>query len=122
MTKGLHFGFLVWAVPIAGMGGLWKLGLKVLLLPIYEVLDKSSLLRGFASTHIYTRSKHSDFAATSVLLLLNAGVGIGAVFYWQIGKGTLPAWVVALYYCSWVGVGGRMDVHHDVSPLASVCV
>ena len=99
---------LVWAVPIAGMGGLWKLGLKVLLLPIYEVLDKSSLLRGFASAHIYTRSQHSDFAATSVLLLLNAGVGIGAVFYWQIGKGTLPAWVVALYYCSWVGVGGRM--------------
>ena len=107
MVMTINF-ILFWAVPIAGMGGIWKFGLKHVLLPIYDLVDSSSLLRGFAEAHIYTRSQHADFAATSLLLLLNSGISLGTVFYWQVQHGSVPAWLVALYYCSWVGVGGRI--------------
>ena len=78
MVMTINF-ILFWAVPIAGMGGIWKLGLKHVLLPIYDLVDSSSLLRGFAEAHIYTRSQHADFAATSLLLLLNSGISLGTV-------------------------------------------
>ena len=105
----MTMNFLVcWAIPIAGMGGIWKLGLKHLLLPIYDIIDNNTLLRGFAMRYIYTKSQHSDFFATALLLLVNSVIAMGTLFYWQLSRGSLPMWLVGLYYCSWVGIGGRV--------------
>jgi len=90
------------------MGGLWKLGLKSVLLPVYDAIDKSRWARSFAENYIYTRPQHTDYFATSLLVTLNALVGLGALFYVQFTRGYLPWWLILAYYCSWVGVGGRV--------------
>jgi hypothetical protein len=90
------------------MGQLWKWGLKYILLPIYDAIDQNTAVRAFAKEYIYTKPEHSDFFAISVLLILNAIVSLGAVFYYQLKYSYLPAWLIAAYYCSWVGVGGRI--------------
>jgi hypothetical protein len=97
-----------WAVPIAGMGLLWKHLFKALLMPIYEAIDENKTCRWFATTYIYAKPEHADFFAISVLLLLNSAVTLGTVFWWQLSTGSLPAWLVFAYFCSWVGIGGRI--------------
>jgi hypothetical protein len=99
---------LFWAIPIMGMGMLWKYALKGFLLPIYKVIDESSAMRSFAIEYIYTKAEHADFFATVVLLLINSAISLGTIFYWQLTTGSLPAWLIFAYYCSWVGIGGRI--------------
>lgn len=98
---------LFWAIPVAGMGQLWKMGFNKVLVPTYLFFDENKWVRKFAETYIYTRPQHSDFFVTSVFLVLNSVVGLGIVFYWQLKYGYLPWWLIFLYYCSWVGFGGR---------------
>jgi hypothetical protein len=97
-----------WAGPIAGMGGLWKLGLRPLLMPFYRLMDESTLLRKFAEDYVYARKEYSDYFAISVLLIVNCFFTIGGIFYYQHHHGELPWKLIAAYYCSWVGVGGRI--------------
>lgn len=99
---------LIWALPIMGMGMLWKNCLKTFLLPIYASLESNKVLRNFASTYIYSRPEHADYFVMSVLTILNSIVFLSLVFYWQIKYGHLPTWLLFTYYCSWVGVGGRI--------------
>lgn len=99
---------LFWAVPIAGMGSLWKYALKKYLLPIYNLIDQHKNLRAFAVRNIYTKAQHADFFAISVLIVLNSVLSVGVLFYWQLSTGALPMWLVFIYYCAWVGVGGRI--------------
>lgn len=99
---------VLWALPILGMGAGYKHALKIVVKPLYDWLDNSVVLRYLAENYIYTNTQHSDFFAMSVLLLLNWSVSIGIVFYWQLNYGSLPWWLIALYYCSWVGTGGTM--------------
>ena len=97
-----------WALPIAGMGLTWKHLLRPVLEPVYVFLDQSVMVRRFAENFVYSNPQHADFFVTSVLLLLNFVVGMAVLLYWQFSTGSLPAWLIALYYCSWVGTGGRM--------------
>lgn len=99
---------LIWAVPIMGMGMIWKNFLRYFLQPVYDSLEQNKTLRRFASTYIYSRAEHADYFVMSVLTLLNSVVFLSIVFYWQIKFGHLPAWLLFVYYCSWVGVGGRI--------------
>jgi hypothetical protein len=100
---------LIWAVPIAGMGALWgKAHFKTVLEPVYKLLDDSRLLRWIAKKYVYTKPEHSDYFATSILLTMSSFISLGTVFYWQLAKGDLPYWMIFAYYCSWVGIGGRI--------------
>ena len=90
------------------MGMTWKYLFKNALLPIYNVIDNSIILRKIATNYIYSNPIHADFFATSLLLLLSSFISLSIVFYWQFTVGYLPWWLIAAYYCSWVGIGGRM--------------
>lgn len=106
LAMSINF-ILIWALPIVGMGGSWKAGLKAYLLPIFTYFDENPILRKFAKDYIYSKPEHSDFFVTSLLVMLNSAIAISTVFYWQLSTGSLPAWLICAYYCSWVGVGGR---------------
>jgi ABC-type multidrug transport system permease subunit len=88
----------------------------------FNYLDQHRGIRLFAETYIYNQPRHADFFVTSVLGLFNAAISIGFIFYWQLQNGSLPWWLIALYYFSWVGTGGRMMgaayalAHKEVSP------
>ena len=98
---------IFWALPVMGMGALWKIFFKQFFLPAYTFLDTNKLVRSFASEYIYTKPEHADFFVTSVTIIVNIGAALGFVFYYQLSTGTLPAWLICAYYCSWVGIGGR---------------
>lgn len=98
---------LFWAIPIIGMGQLWKLGMNKLLVPMFTLLDENKTLRSFSEEYVYTKPRHSDFFVTSLLLVANAVISFVLVLWWQITYGYLPWWIICLYYCSWVGFGGR---------------
>lgn len=91
-----------------GMGLLWKHALRSILLPIYNILDGNKYIRQFAADYIYTRPEHADYFVTSVLAIVNTVGGVIAMFYYQLKFNNLPAWLIFAYYCSWVGVGGRI--------------
>lgn len=99
---------MFWAVPIMGMGLVWKHALKKYLQPVYDYIDQHPKLRSFAVKNIYSKPQHADYFAISLLIILNTILSVGTLFYWQLSTGSLPFWLIALYYCSWVGVGGRM--------------
>jgi hypothetical protein len=77
-------------------------------MPIYDYFDNHKFIRYVAETYVYTNPRHADFFVTSVLGLINASASIGIIFYWQLKHGSLPWWLIAAYYFSWVGTGGRM--------------
>ena len=98
-----------WAVPIMGMGSLYKhTGLKEILQPIYFAMEQNSTIRNFAANYIYTKPEHADYFAMTLLLLFNCSISIPFMFYWQLTHGSLPFWLIFCYYCSWVGLGGSI--------------
>jgi hypothetical protein len=99
---------LFWLLPIALQGQIYKLGLRRVLEPVYDRLDRSEGMRRFAAKWIYQRPVHVDYFARAVLLLLSTSIALGVVFYWQVTHGSLPVWLVGLYYFAWVGFGGRI--------------
>jgi sterol desaturase/sphingolipid hydroxylase (fatty acid hydroxylase superfamily) len=99
---------IFWAVPVMGMGLVWKHGFKRILMPIYDVFDKSRMVRSFAASYVYTNPQHADFFVTTLFIVLNCIFCLGTVFYWQLTTGQLPWWLIAAYLCSWVGFGGRV--------------
>ena len=125
LAMSLNF-ILFWAVPIMGMGGLWKSFIKQFLLPIITSLDGSPLLRNFAKEYVYTKPEHADFFLTSALIIINSAISLTTVFYWQLSTGRLPYWLIFAYYCSWVGIGGRTMggayalAHKEVSAISHV--
>lgn len=105
----MSINFLViWAIPIMGMGQFYKSFLKRFLQPIYLELEQNAFVRSFASKYIYTKPEHADFFAMSFLTTLNCAISIPTMFYWQLKYGSLPYWLIAAYYCSWVGMGGSI--------------
>ncbi len=105
----MSINFLIfWALPIMGMGGAYKAICKPVLKPIYDFIDTSPIFRSFATSYIYTKPEHADFFAMSLLLTVNCMFTISTLFYWQLTTGHLPVWLIATYYCSWVGIGGTM--------------
>ena len=106
MLMSINFA-IIWALPVMGMGALWKNAFKPFFLPIYKCLDESKIVRSFATQHVYTKPEHADFFVISLLIILNTIFSLGFVFYYQLSTGTLPVWLICVYYCSWVGIGGR---------------
>jgi hypothetical protein len=119
---------IFWAIPIMGMGAVYKNVLKPYLYPIYYFLDSNSILRSFAANFIYVKPEHADFFAMSILTLLSCLISIPFVFYWQLTYGSLPFYIIALYYCSWVGIGGSIMgsayalAHKEVNKLLITCI
>lgn len=99
---------IFWALPVVGMGQIYRNLLAPVLKPMYDALERNSLLRWFAANFIYNNPQHADFFALSLILVLNCSVTIPFVFYWQLKYGSLPLWLVYAYYCSWVGFGGSI--------------
>lgn len=96
-----------WAVPIALMGQIWKLALQFPLRPLFNALDDSKLLRWVGETYVYAKPKYADFFAISVLVTISMVGSLLWVFHRQLTYGKLDWWVLFVYYCSWVGLGGR---------------
>jgi hypothetical protein len=108
---GLFFSInfaVFWAVPVVVQGLLWKHAFKGVLIPLFNFFDNNSWLRKFAAEYIYNNPIHTDFFATSIMLIANTAVSVGFVFYWQLSRGYLPFWLIAAYYFAWVGIGGRI--------------
>jgi len=105
----LSLNFVIfWAIPIAFMGMMYKHILQPLLFPIYKTIDSSRALRWIAEEYVYTSKESVDYFLISLIVLLNSFVSLSVVFYYQFSVGYLPWWLIAMYYCSWVGTGGRM--------------
>ena len=108
VTLSLNF-LIFWAIPVAGMGSLYKhTPLKRFLQPFYVFLENNSAIRNFASSYIYENPQHADFFVMLMFLCISAFISAGTMFYVQLRTGTLPVWLIAAYYCSWVGMGGSM--------------
>ena len=98
---------IFWAIPIAIQGRAYKLGLRRVLAPIYDWIDGARWLRRFAARFIYERPVHVDYFARALLLFVSTVIAVGVVTWWQIAHGSLPIWLIFLYYLAWVGFGGR---------------
>lgn len=116
MSRGLRYlvgvvltvNFMAyWALPVGGMGMLYKYALVAVGRPLFNALDNVPALREFAATHIYAREQYSDFFLMSLLTTLSMAISLGTVLYTQLATGTLPWWMIYAYYCMWVGLGGR---------------
>ena len=96
-----------WAAPVVIQGQLFHMGLHRIVRPVFSLLDRSAALRRFAARYVYRRAVHVDYFATAIFLTVGAAISLGTVFGWQIWFGSLPWWLVAIYYFAWVGFGGR---------------
>ena len=96
-----------WLTPIVVQGQMFKRFLHRALRPIYNVVDQSTTLREFAFKHVYREPSRVDYFATALFFLSSVVISLTLVFWWQIAHGSLPWWVVGIYYFLWVGFGGR---------------
>lgn len=104
----LTANFLVfWSVPVFLQGWAYRSFLSRFVRPVYDLVDKSPRLRKFAFRYIYSEEYLVDYFATAIFFLAGFLVSLVVVFSWQIYFGTLPWWLIAAYYFSWVGFGGR---------------
>ena len=98
---------VLWLVPIIVQGQLYRRFLDRLLKPIHDVVDQSTIIRAFAFKTIYRMPYAVDYFATAVFFLAGFAVSLTTVFAWQVANGSLPWWLIAVYYFLWVGFGGR---------------
>mmetsp|Transcript_3441 Transcript_3441/g.11450 ORF Transcript_3441/g.11450 Transcript_3441/m.11450 type:complete len:429 (+) Transcript_3441:101-1387(+) len=104
----LSLNFLAyWAVPVAGMGSLYKYGLVKVGRPLFEWLDAVPALRAFAAKHVYAKEQFNDFFIMSVLTTASMLISLAVLLRQQLAHGYLPWWMIFAYYCQWVGLGGR---------------
>lgn len=97
-----------WAVPIFVQGQAFHLGLKHVLRPVYNVLDRSAALRGCATRYVYAKPQYSDFFATALLVLVSSMAAFAAVLRSQLLYGSIPWQLHVAYNFAWVGFGGRV--------------
>ncbi|KAJ1640223.1 hypothetical protein T492DRAFT_534096 [Pavlovales sp. CCMP2436] len=96
-----------WAIPLAGMGMLYKFTLKGIGRPLFELVDQSPALRAFAAKYVYQKEQYSDFFLCSLGTAVSISASFLFVLRWQVLHGSLPWWLIFSYYCLWVGLGGR---------------
>ena len=89
LLMSLNF-LLFWALPVGGMGYIYKAFFKQFLKPIYDFFDKNSVVRSFAENYIYTKPEHADYFVISSLLTINCIISLSTLFYWQLFVGDLP--------------------------------
>lgn len=98
----LSLNFLtLWAIPVFGMGQLWKSFFRYIGHPIFEMIDGNSYVRHFAETYIYSKPKYADFFVTTVMVTVSTVCSVVGMFWVQIKYGYLPWWSIALHYCAW---------------------
>eukprot|EP01041_Mallomonas_annulata_P009353 gene9353-19404_t len=107
VALSLNFCFF-WAIPILLQGLLWKPVMSRIMLPLYNIIDTNTILRKFAGDYIYSKPLYTDFFAISAITIVTSISSFGTVLYWQLTTGSLPWWLVSLYYFAWVGFGGRI--------------
>lgn len=66
------------------------------------------MLRKIGEEYVYTNPRHADYFFTSLIVVLNAVLAVGLMFYWQLSRGRLEWWMIFSYYFLWIGFGGRM--------------
>jgi len=99
---------IFWAPPIFIQGRAYRAGLRRVLEPIYDWIDGAPWVRRFAERWVYQRPVHADYFVRALLLLLSTVIAVGVVTWWQVTHGSLPFWLIFLYYLAWVGFGGRI--------------
>lgn len=99
---------IFWALPILIQGRLYQAGLRRVLDPIYDWIDGAPWVRRFAERCVYQRPVHADYFVRAMFLGLSTTIGLGVVTWWQVTHGSLPFWLIFVYYLSWVGFGGRI--------------
>jgi len=98
---------LFWAVPMVGQGALYKQTPLVRhLRPFFYKIDRHPLVRRIGSM-FYAKEKHADYFLTQFLFVANFACLFVFVTYWQLTHKCLPWWLIFLYNCGWVGLGGR---------------
>lgn len=102
----LNFAVL-WAPPVFIQGQIFRRGLDRVVRSVYGLVDGSGALRRFAARFVYGRAVHVDYFPAAVFLFGSTCGALFALFAWQIAFGSLPWWLVVLYYFIWVGPGGR---------------
>lgn len=102
----LNFAAL-WALPVVVQGQLFRHGLNGVLRPLYRFADESPAWRRFAARHVYRRQSDATYFAASAMTVVGTLAMVGLLLGWQMAFGSLPWWLVAIYYFHWVGPGGR---------------
>uniref|UniRef100_A0A7S2WIR8 Fatty acid desaturase domain-containing protein n=1 Tax=Rhizochromulina marina TaxID=1034831 RepID=A0A7S2WIR8_9STRA len=104
----LTINFLAfWGLPIFGMGQLWKLGVRQLVAPVFDLVDRNSLVRAFSHKFIYRSKDSTDFFLPSLLTILSILGSFAFLLWYQLRHGSLPWALILAYNCIWVGFGGR---------------
>ena len=98
---------IFWVVPMLIQGQLHRLGLRRIVRPIYKLVDGSPALRRFAKRFVYMRSEHLDYFASAIFLFVSTCLSLCTLFAWQIAFGSLPWWLIVLYFFTWIGPGAR---------------
>ena len=98
---------VVWSIPITIQGLIWKhTPVSKIAKYVHDSLGAST--RKWAATFLYSRTRYSDYCATSLLICVSSIISIGAMLYFQLSNpGHLPPLAVVLYAFIWVGPGGR---------------
>ena len=88
---------VVWALPIAIQGLIWKhTPVSTMARSLHDLLG--AWTRPFAERAIYSQPRSADYFATSLLVAVSVILGLGAVFYYQLGSpGHVPPLAVVLY-------------------------
>ena len=99
---------IFWAPPILVQGQCYRRVLRRFLEPVYDWIDQMPAVRRFAERWIYQRPMHADYFLRAFFLIVSTAIAFGTVTWWQVSHGSLPFWLVFLYYLAWVGFGGRI--------------
>ena len=98
---------IVWVIPVIVQGQSFRRGLAPPLRVVYGFINRSPVLRRVAERVVYRQDVHADYFAAAILLLITMIILLSTLFAWQIAFGSLPWWLVAIYYFAWIGPGGR---------------
>lgn len=98
---------LLWAAPVLIQGQSFRRGLGRVLRPLYRLADESPAWRRFAARRVYRREAGAAYFAAAVFSAAGTIVAVSVMLAWQIAFGSLPWWLIAIYFFHWVGPGGR---------------
>ena len=111
----LNFAAL-WLAPVIIQGQSFRRGLHRIFRPLYQVIDEIPAWRRFAVERVYRRKADAAYFTAALLSALGTLTAVGVLLAWQIAYGSLPWWLIAIYFFHWVGPGGRgMAVAYTVA-------
>ena len=96
-----------WLAPVLIQGQVYRRFLNRFVRPIHDALDQSGKAHAFAIKYIYRERIRADYFATAIFFLAGFVISLSVVVWWQLANGSVPWWLVIVYYFLWVGIGGR---------------